>query len=29
MGGYVLGRKENNITHKEINELAIIFAGYV
>ena len=29
MGGYVLGRKENNITHKGINELAIIFTGYV
>ena len=29
MGGYVLGRKENNITQKGINELAIIFAGYV
>ena len=29
MRGYVLGRKENNITHKGINELAIIFAGYV
>ena len=29
MGGYVLGRKENNITQKGINELAIIFTGYV
>ena len=29
MGGYVLGRKENNNTHKGINELAIIFTGYV
>ena len=29
MGGYVLGREENNIIHKGINKLAIIFTGYV